>query len=296
MKYPVPDLALRSRECWCGCSLAWTLYSTDRWGQNLQSVVCRACGTLRLDPRMDRIQAADYYANAYPERQLDAQSVFLDQIKMRSSAYLREWIKPNLSILDYGCGPGGKLADLARRGFRISGFDINPDYLCFAESQGIPPVQRGQRFDVIYLSHTLEHWTDPLGDLEDVINLYLRLGGTLIIEVPLIDRLLLGSRRDGIHGDIYFVHAWYFTVRSLDKLMGALGCQRIDTDRLTRCVYTYNCPRRAVASTPAGDAVLRAMIRLCSLPVISTLAPLLNRVTGYIDVSAAITINPKEAR
>ncbi len=244
---------------------------------------------------MDRTQAAHYYSTQYPERQRDPAEFFREQADQNAPQYLARFIRPDMDILDYGCGPGGKLAGLASRGFRISGFDLNPLYLEFAESRGLRRVAQGRQFDLIYLSHTLEHWTDLAEDLQNILQSFVRPGGTVAIEVPLLDRLLLGGRRDGIHGDLYFVHIWYFSVRSLDKLMNSLGCRRVHTDRLTLCVYTFEgIPEgRTVAATPLYDAGLRTLIAVCSNPIAAVGAGLINRVIRYIDLSAAARLNPK---
>lgn len=293
IKYTVPsEINVRSRACWCGGVQQTTLYTTDRWGQSLQTVVCTACGTIRLDPRMDREQATLYYATMYPDGQRAPEEFFKDQAGQRCSEYLQNFLRKDMRILDYGCGPGGKLTNLLARGIQVRGLDLNPKYRAFAESRGIRPPQQGEKFDAIYLSHTIEHWTDPAEDLHMILQTFAHHESLVIIEVPLIDRLLLGGRRDGIYGDVYFVHAWYFSVRSLDKMLRSLGCERVFTDRLTLCVYKLSgSPSKSVVATPLQDAALRRMIGWCSHPVIGFGARLVNRVIGYIDLTWAARLN-----
>jgi SAM-dependent methyltransferase len=244
---------------------------------------------------MSREQAAQYYATQYPERQRDAEEFFSDQIRQGASEYLARFLHKDMDILDYGCGPGGKLASLVKDGYRISGCDLNPAYQSFAESRGLRRFDPALKYDLIYLSHTIEHWTDPREDLQSIITASLRDGGRIVIEVPLLDRLVLGGRRNGIQGDTYFVHIWYFSVRSLNKLLGTLSCHPVYTDRLTMCVY--ECMKSSdpipVKRTELTDALLRGAIAFCSWPLAAFVAGLVNRIVKYVDVSNARRLNPE---
>lgn len=286
-QFPVPkEIAVVRQPCWCGATAERLLCSEDRWGQALQTVVCKMCGTIRLNPRMTQEQATYYYGSIYPEQHLAPAQFFENQVMQGASHYIRPFVDKDMLILDYGCGPGGKLAKLAEDGYQIYGHDLNDQYVQYAQDHGIRPFRDDLTYGCIYLAHTLEHWIDPVCDLQTIIRRYLKDKGLIIIEVPLIDRLLLGDRRNGIQGDTYFPHAWYFSVTSLDKLMARLGCKRIYTDRVTLCVYIYDALHvaAAVRSTSIKDRCLHTMIALCSNPAASRVVKLLNRFIRYIDV------------
>jgi SAM-dependent methyltransferase len=287
VKYSVPDeIELRSRECWCGSRESGPLYDRDRWGQPLRTVICEACGTIRLDPRMTRTGAEQYYASLYPERQRDPARFFREQEAQGASEYLKPYLSVNMRILDYGCGPGGKLARLARDGYSVYAYDLNPAYRDYAARHGLIPFDPDMKYDAVYLSHTVEHWTDPFEDLQRLVSRHVRDGGLVLIEAPLIDRLLLGGRRQGVRGDTYFPHVWYFSVSSLDSMLHQLKCTRIFTDRLTLCVYKYS-ENASVRSVSAMRARGRWLVRL-----IAVCAAIVNRFVRYVDVSQAGRLNP----
>ena len=73
-------------------------------------------------------------------------------------------------------------------------------------------------FDLIILSHVLEHFPDPLGVVERVLE-RLNPGGVLYIEVPNIRAFCLGALQGA--------HLYYFSDRTLHHYMGQLGLHPI---------------------------------------------------------------------
>jgi SAM-dependent methyltransferase len=257
--------------------------------------MCHRCGTIRLNPRMTRDEAARYYQTAYPERQRDPQTFFREQERQNAAEYLLPYLQRGMRILDYGSGPGGKLASLAKAGYFVHSYDLNPLYRAYAVAHGLKEFDDQIKYDAIYLSHTVEHWTDPQEDLRSIMSKFLKDGGLVVIEVPLVDRLLLGGRSDGIRGDIYFPHIWYFSVSSLDKLLLSLHALRTYTDRLTLCVYKYHArdPESVISSTPFRDRLLLTFVGIASMSRLTSFcAGMLNRLVNYIDLSHAARVNP----
>lgn len=97
-----------------------------------------------------------------------------------------------LKVLDFGCGTGKYLELFAEMGCDVTGVDINPDYVARAKERGQPALTvndflgaTGLRYDVVFLSHLIEH-VDPDG----LVGLIPRLcdtldeGGHLIIITP----------------------------------------------------------------------------------------------------------------
>lgn len=292
--YKVPELiTLTHQPCWCSHTSANTLFETDRYGQKLRSVICKKCGTIRLDPRLKNEESAAYYNTDYANNQLSTEEFYMQQIKQNATIHIKKYIKKDGTILDYGCGPGGKLASLVSEGYSVYGFDLNEQYRSFAFTKGLKPYEQTMQYDCLYLSHTLEHWLDPMKDLSRLISTHLKDEGTLIIEVPLLDRLLLGVRPNGIHGEIYFVHTWYFSVSSLDKLMAQIHCKREYTNRVTFCIYKYSKNKQVspITTTTLKDWSLRKGISVASTPGIRTVARLLNSLTHYIDVYHSPELN-----
>jgi 2-polyprenyl-3-methyl-5-hydroxy-6-metoxy-1,4-benzoquinol methylase len=71
-----------------------------------------------------------------------------------------------VSVLDYGMGHGKYLRMFRELGLQATGVDINPQYIEQAKTAGFEALHEaelealGKRFDVIFLSHLIEH-LDP---------------------------------------------------------------------------------------------------------------------------------------
>lgn len=94
------------------------------------------------------------------------------------------------TVLEVGCGAGGILAGFKDAGCEVLGLDFDESYLKAAKNNDIP-VKRGSleqlepnsKFDLIILSHVLEHIVEPLPFLRQLF-MYLEDDGLLYIEVP----------------------------------------------------------------------------------------------------------------
>ena len=97
-------------------------------------------------------------------------------------------------VLDLCCGPGRHAAELARRGFRVTGVDLHPPYLERArrESEEIELVEADMRdfsregaFDTVISMYTsFGYFEDPADDLKVARNMRasLKPGGKALIE------------------------------------------------------------------------------------------------------------------
>jgi SAM-dependent methyltransferase len=102
------------------------------------------------------------------------------------------------SFLDVGCGMGRYLIAAQRLGFDVLGFEPSADHARVAtEHFGLPvikdyfsPEKVGEsRFDLIMLSHVIEHIYDPKSFLHGLVQV-LKPGGALIVITPNNESLL----------------------------------------------------------------------------------------------------------
>jgi SAM-dependent methyltransferase len=134
------------------------------------------------------------------------------------------------ALLDVGCGNGAYMADMARRGFNVTGIELSPVASGIVAKRGLPVVTGDfltcefprQSFDVITMNHYLEHSLDPRASLTKAWEL-LREGGSLIVGVP--NFTSWASRHYGSDwSDLDLPrHAFHFSPRGLVRLLESCG-------------------------------------------------------------------------
>lgn len=177
-----------------------------------QLVVCRACrlhflATRPVPAALDRIYPSDYefydegapsgaaprwqrLATAPPER-LSWLTRLVIRLRQELSFHYIPRAEGNLEILDVGCGSGAFLDTMRRLGWRTSGVEpvARPREVARAKGHDVRGGTAEElpfddaSFDVVYLSHVLEHTYSPrraLGESRRV----LRPGGALVLAVP----------------------------------------------------------------------------------------------------------------
>ena len=180
----------------------------------------------------------------------------------------RSHLKPK-AMMELGCGTGAVIRECQRRNLGVSytAVDYSHEAIAYLEriSEGIrtiaaditaPDFALADRFDVIILSHVLEHLEDPSGFLDSTIR---RLEFShLLIEVPLEDLLMsriknrFRDRRINAAGHIQF-----FTSRTFRELVESHGLRVIDerryvpildldTIRFVGAKGGFSCLRRAM--------------------------------------------------
>ncbi|MCD6565599.1 MAG: class I SAM-dependent methyltransferase [Bacteroidales bacterium] len=125
-------------------------------------------------------------------------SIFLykyTQIALSRLSWMQQvTIRPESKILDVGCGTGiigSHLADFAE----VVGIEPNASAAQLARDKGLQVVtgtlndfNSQEQFDLVLLSHVLEHLPDPLADIQHIHQI-LKPKGKLIIAVPNVNAL-----------------------------------------------------------------------------------------------------------
>ncbi|HSB82300.1 MAG TPA: class I SAM-dependent methyltransferase [Candidatus Methylomirabilis sp.] len=140
--------------------------------------------------------------------------------------YLAEVLrKAHGAVLEVGCGTGELLEELAMRGCRVHGVDINPTSIQACRRKGLPATLGEldslafppDSFDTVILWHALEHLPSPRGGLERIRH-FLRPGGSLFIYCPNAESYLAR-----LFGQYWYqwhlpLHFYHFTPASLRRL------------------------------------------------------------------------------
>ena len=154
-------------------------------------------------------------------------------------------IVPGLRVLEVGAGGGWNLLPFQRAGAEVLGLDYSASLVELGRDQGIPMTTGGfgvldGRFDVIILSHVLEHLLDPRSAL-------LRLRGHLL---PSRQPLYRSTEHSAFGmGQIQLAHTYYFSPRTLKNVVESSGWQL----RSIRC-GEGNSPVWDICCPPVGRA------------------------------------------
>lgn len=175
-------------------------------------------------------------------------------------------------LLDVGCGNGSFLARAVEMGWQVNGLDPDPVAVAVCARQNLHVVQGTLRdapagwagqFDVVTMSHSIEHVTDPGLELKRVFGL-LRPGGVLWLACPNPDSL--GSRVyarawRGLHPPYHLVIP---SARQLSRLL--LDAGFVDPVPLRRGAHARWMMRESAANARhAGGVSMQARALLAPL-------------------------------
>jgi SAM-dependent methyltransferase len=177
-----------------------------------------------------------------------------------------------LRVLDVGSGFGDVLMYLQSRGCRTLGIDLSPHAAERAREYGVDVRTGTMRslqltpgdFDVVIMSHSLEHVPHPAEEIGEAWRL-LAPGGRLLLAVPNGDAVRM--RVDGAHWSCLMppVHFWFFDAASLRSLVERHGF-RVDSVRTTTRHYAVIEWLKGCRDGYAGAATSSFFRYLAALP------------------------------
>ncbi|MCI0427653.1 MAG: class I SAM-dependent methyltransferase [Nitrospiraceae bacterium] len=190
----------------------------------------------RLSAKMKRWVLEEYYG--YPSFEQAVFIQFLKRVLLWPDKVLREfkgrhplpW-RGEGKVLDVGCGTGGNLKALQDQGWHVSGIEISEIAAAHAQALTGGQIHTGtlethpfapQTFDLILMSHSLEHLPSPADALHRVYTL-LNDNGLLVVSVPNVrslEAMLFG--RDWFHWDPPR-HFYHFGRSTLTQLLAQAG-------------------------------------------------------------------------
>lgn len=251
----------------CNSARFRSLAQQDRDGIWHPLVICRDCGLIQTNPRLTEKSYENFYENEYrllnEGRDRWQSDRFASQREKAVNLYrlLSTEIPDKLEgakVLDVGTGPGGSLNYFQEKGHEVIGCDLDPDAVSYATEKGIP-VEHGTfaevdlywEPDIVILSHVVEHFTDPVAELNQLREV-IHSDAIIYVEVPGVKELSLTN--DWYNGDfqqqLQTAHTYYFTVKSLQNLMGVVGFASVYTDEYVHGIFepTNECTQIGIES------------------------------------------------
>jgi SAM-dependent methyltransferase len=174
------------------------------------------------------------------------------------------------ALLEVGCATGHFIKVGQQRGWQVTGIEVSPDLARYArDSFGLDVRVAGQiedaglgaqAFDVVYLSHVLEHLHNPRETLEQLRPL-LTSDGLLVVHVPnefedllyLLFRPWIKGRfeRDGLPTD----HLYFYTPRTIRQLVEQVGFK---IERLS--TWDWRNQRNLLRGRRPGASIVKAAL------------------------------------
>lgn len=224
--------------CLCGGTRFERIASYDRYRIRQDTVVCRDCGLVQLMPRLTgeaygRFYGSDLYRKLYNPELMGIDTAAYERA-VDKNRYRFDFVAATVgldgiaSVLEVGCGGGWNLMPFHRAGKSVRGYDLGPSLIAFGRTQGLDlrpgtfsDVREGG-FDLIVLSHVVEHLLDPAAEIARLLP-RLNQGGHFYIEVPDMDSFALGGLQNA--------HTYWFTERTLGHLLAGIGLESVAARR-----------------------------------------------------------------
>lgn len=203
-------------------------------------VRCRHCGFGWCEPFPTEAELAAYYTGYHPEMVVDADQSH----RMKIMANIRLLRPQARRVLDVGCG-FGHLLDCARAaGFETYGCDLDQQRVAAASARGHrvtvtvaeARALAGSNFDVITLSHVIEHVPRPL-ELLAQLHDGLSSRGLLFVACPNFAGFHAQLTRSQYGLLTPPEHINYFTVDSLQRAAAKAGFRRLRCDLYTHALH-----------------------------------------------------------
>ncbi len=163
-------------------------------------------------------------------------------VRMKSFDFLKRHLASSQKVVDIGCGNGELSRLIALEVLQVIAIDHNadlqklenqsssPSNLTFRNSDAIEFFRNVSEFyDVIILSHVLEHLDEPL----DFLTNHRKFARFIYIEVPDFERTPLNVYRNELNMGLQYSdndHIWEFTRKDMAGLFAESGLVIIDQE------------------------------------------------------------------
>ena len=197
-------------------------------------VRCSNCRLVAIDPMPTRAELPSLYPPDYHSFATAGNPVarfLLHRYQRRQADRCRKQLPPGGSFLEIGCANGDVLAELEAEFPVVQGIELSEEAAAAAQARGLDvfcgtleEFNTDQRYDLIFMSHVIEHVLDPVATVARITSL-LAPGGVLYLETPNIGSLdaKIWKQRWGL---IHFPrHLYLFDRTTIRRLIESAGLE-----------------------------------------------------------------------
>lgn len=255
-------------KCPCGCSDFVHISSQDRFGLSFSTHLCRSCGLLCTNPVLSDACLPHYYREHY-HTLLCGHKNAKDNFAFRPGngtkvfSRLPPLKKTPIRVLEVGSGSGLLLQEFRQAATQQKVIaqclctEYSPEMVKACQARGLDAIEGSiedvlcldKQFDVVILSHVLEHVRD-INKFIKCVKKTLRPFGLLYVEVPGLMDL---HEKSEYHFDFleYMIHChiYHFNLNSLAYHVGKNGLKFISGSEIAYGVF-MNIPTDATYEPP----------------------------------------------
>lgn len=247
--------------CPCGNARFVNISNKDRFGLPFHTKICAGCGLICTDPRLSEGSMERYYREVYYPLVLgippgaaagNIVSETQGEVIFSLTAPFVDMAKGPLRVLEIGCAGGENLKRLSemmgQRGAAciLYGTEYEEYNAVLAGEKGVNLIKggieeactQGMKFDIVILSHVLEHIPDLNAFLARVRE-SLDEQGVLFVEVPGVNNTEMLSGGWYMNYVDYTVHShvYNFNLASLRHILELNGFELAIGDEFVRAVF-----------------------------------------------------------
>lgn len=263
--------------CLCGSTSAVQVADRDRYGIPIGVVLCSSCGLVRTTPRLAAENLPAFYESEYHGLHLSVPEPEPNYAlyKRGQGSRITEWLgdllpRRQLRVADIGAGTGQVLRELEQAvqspvagvGSEYSAVFVEAGQRAGSDIRhgGLETLTDGAPYDLILMSHVVEHFPDPITELSAIRNLG---HDTTIFYVEVPGLLTIDNKPEYAYRlDRYLTvaHNWQFTLGTLSAVMTAAGFGILRGDERVRSAFRGGVSPSAIQ--PNGKMVQRTMLSL----------------------------------
>lgn len=209
-----------------------SIAKTDRYGLKYYTGICIDCGLTQQYKYPNKKFINLFYEKFYNDLYAffkDPEERFISQFNSAKYKFdiLSKYINFDKcrSVLEIGCGAGGILSFFQSKNCEVIGVDYENDHLEYARKKNVKAYSNyekiNSKFDIIILSHVLEH----LVNVDSILNICKKLikkDGLIYVEVPSIESISKHYNYD-LRNFLHIAHVTHFTKNTFVNFINLKG-------------------------------------------------------------------------
>lgn len=265
--------------CLCGSGNVELMAAIDRFSLPFKSYICADCGLIFTSPYISEISLGQYYNTYYHPLTFGTLDENINLFSRDQGRKIFNWVRPFLmsnqvNVFEVGAGNGSNLREFRAAACNdnvecgLFGIEFNESFVAYGNNNGTELTSTKLsdyvanckiKFDVIILSHVLEHFIDIRLQLA-LLRRVSHKDTIIYVEVPGV----LDLKNKFVYGYDFIrflthAHNYNFTKSSLTYIMSLYGYTLLAGNEKIESVFRYDpqlCNRDTAIYAAENNAVV----------------------------------------